>query len=127
VDAVLRYPLALDSRRYDDLLTVFTDDAVGWFGADPLEGATAITAWIVAQTGGVRYSHHQLTVGTVELDATGNEATVMSWATMALTFEDGRPTNILLGRYHDRLRRVDGTWRIAEKRLDVGWRGTFEP
>ena len=28
---------------------------------------------------------------------------------------------LIVGRYRDVLRRVDGTWLIADKRMEVGW------
>ena len=56
---------------------------------------------------------------TFVIDGAGDEATMRSYVTVVST---GDPARIVFqGRYEDRLRRVDGKWRIARRRILTDW------
>ena len=66
-----------------------------------------------ASLDGVRTVHQ---VHSPEIEVAGDEARAI-WAMQdRLVWPDGR-TLTGFGHYHERYRRVDGTWRIAEGRL----------
>ena len=56
---------------------------------------------------------------TFVIDGAGNDATMRSYVTVVGT---GEAANIVFqGRYEDRLRRVDGSWRIAHRKIITDW------
>ena len=53
------------------------------------------------------------------IDGAGNDATMRSYVTVVGM---GEAANIVFrGRYEDRLRRVDGSWRIARRKIITDW------
>ena len=98
------------------------DDAIGQYGdADPIEGADAIVSWIAAATEDREWQHHLLSV--FHVDVVGDEAIALTYHTSHQTVV-GVPESVrvIVARYHDRLRRVEGQWRIAYKQFNIGWR-----
>ena len=56
---------------------------------------------------------------TFVIDGAGDEATMHSYVTVVGTGEQA--SLVFQGRYEDRLRRVDGEWRIAHRRIITDW------
>ena len=57
---------------------------------------------------------------TFVIDGAGDEATMRSYVTVVGT-RGGAARIVFQGRYEDRLRRVDGKWRIARRRILTDW------
>ena len=71
-----------------------------------------------------RVSRHQ--PSNFVIDGDGDEATMSSYCTVvSASSRDnpfGEPARITFqGRYEDRLRRVDGAWRIAHRKIITDW------
>ena len=116
-----------DLERYLDL---FTDDAVWEFPGDrrqqvgptSVRGRDAIRADRLERRrtgfqGPGTDTHHLVT--TVAVDVHGDDATADSyWLFVGDTTT--APTIRSIGRYHDRLRRTEGGWRLAHRVITVG-------
>jgi uncharacterized protein (TIGR02246 family) len=111
-----RYFRALDTQDWAALRSVFTDDAeidVSADGAGVVRGADTITAGIAAALDGASTVHQGTTS---EIDIDGDDG-VGVWAmTDVVVFADGSRLDGA-GHYHERYRRVGGSWLIAGFRL----------
>jgi ketosteroid isomerase-like protein len=121
-DVLYRYASSVDYKDYATLRSLFTDDAHGVYAdvAD-LTGADEIVNWIDGMTVGKSWQHHKLTV--YHIDFTGpDEASTLTYHTSHQTdIGDDSSVTLIVARYRDRLRRVDGTWKITEKIMESGW------
>jgi ketosteroid isomerase-like protein len=120
-ETIYRYASAIDQKDYATVRTTFADDAVAQYaGAPEIRGGDTIVKWIDQMSVDQAFQHHMLNVFHVDID--GDEARVVVYHTSHQTRVD-RPDVVLLivGRYRDVLRRQGGEWKIAEKRMEVGW------
>lgn len=120
-ETIYRYASSIDQKDYATLRTVFTDDALAQFATAPeLRGGDTIVAWIDEMGQTQAFQHHMINVYHVDLD--GDEATTLTYHTSHQIRQD-EPDVVyqIVGRYRQRLRRVDGKWQIADLRLEVGW------
>jgi ketosteroid isomerase-like protein len=120
-DTLYKYAATIDLKDYAGLRTVFTDDVVAQYaGAPEIHGADTLVSWIqeMSQTQG--FQHHLINVYEVEID--GDEARTYTYHT-SHQIDQVTPDSVYLivGRYRDVLRRADGRWLIADKRMEVGW------
>jgi ketosteroid isomerase-like protein len=120
-DTLYRYASSIDYKDYATLRSLFVDDAVGKYGNAPaIEGADQIVKWITGATLDRAWQHHKLTVYQIDID--GDVATTLTYHTSHQTTVDDPDTVIVIvARYKDILRRVDGSWKIADKLMEVGW------
>ncbi|MDE2893566.1 MAG: nuclear transport factor 2 family protein [Chloroflexota bacterium] len=122
-----RYSQSLDLRDPDGWRSCFTDDAVMemelqelWITGDALWGlASGVT-----DNDDDRVSRHQ--PSNFVIDGDGDEATMRSYCTVVTAGSRdnpfGEPARITFqGRYEDRLRRVDGVWKIAHRKILTDW------
>jgi ketosteroid isomerase-like protein len=118
-----RYASSVDQKDWTGLRTLFTDDATARYGDyPPLEGADAIVQFVADASNKRSWLHHLISVYHVEVD--GNEATALTYHTSHQIDEsDPSTVGVIVARYHDRLRLVDGDWKIADKRMEIGARG----
>lgn len=116
------YASSIDVKDFASLRTLLTDDAVAKFGDyEPVAGADAVVAWIEQATDDRSWQHHLISVYQVDVD--GDEATALTYHTSHQTFvAEPDVVAVIVARYHDRLRREDDRWRIAEKTMEIGWR-----
>jgi 3-phenylpropionate/cinnamic acid dioxygenase small subunit len=121
IDTLYRYASTIDAKDYPRLRSLFVDDAVGQYaGAEPIHGADEIVAWIDSMTLDRAWQHHLVNVYHVDID--GDEAHTLTYHTShQTTTTDPDTVIVIVARYRDVLRKVDGTWKIADKRMDVGW------
>ncbi len=116
---ITNYSAYLDARDYDGYVGLFTEDGVWANGATRREGQAEIREMLTGLFGEVEpgfvnlSSFHQ--IGNFEIDVDGDTATAKSRFVFVMRGEGGAPTPSLSGQYHDRLVRVDGTWKIAER------------
>lgn len=122
VDTLLRYASSVDQKDYRTLRTTFADDAVAQYGegADVIEGGDTIVAWIDQMTVSKAWQHHMLNVYHVDID--GDEAQCLTYHTSHQADRDAPDTvHVIVARYRDVVRRIDGTWKIADKRMELCW------
>ena len=111
-----RYSHALDLREPAAWAEVFTEDGVMEMVAQGYE-IKGDRLRSLARGGEPSRSRH--IPATFVIDGAGDEATMRSYVTVVST---GDPARIVFrGRYEDRLRRVDGEWRIARRRVLTDW------
>ena len=122
-----RYSQSLDLRDPDGWRSCFTDDAVMemelqqlWITGDALWGlASGVT-----DSDDDRVSRHQ--PSNFVIDGDGDEATMKSYCTVVSGGSRDNPfvepaRITFQGRYEDRLRRVDGAWKIAHRKILTDW------
>jgi ketosteroid isomerase-like protein len=121
-DVLYRYASSVDRKDFATLRSLFTDDARGIYtDVADLTGADEIVKWIDGMTVGRSWQHHKLTV--YHIDFTGpDDASTLTYHTSHQTdVGDDSSVTLIVARYHDKLRRVGGTWKITEKIMESGW------
>ena len=118
---LLRYASAIDIKDYTTLRTLLCDDISARYGDVEVEGGDALVEWIDGMTVDNSWQHHYLNVYHVDL--------VSDVEAKALTYHTSHQTKTatpnvctkIVARYHDTLRKVDGSWKIADKYMEIGW------
>lgn len=122
-----RYSQSLDLRDPEAWRSCFTDDAVMemelqelWITGDALWGLASGAT----DSDDDRVSRHQ--PSNFVIDGDGDEATMSSYCTVVSAGSRdnpfGEPAKITFqGRYVDRLRNVDGAWKIAHRKIITDW------
>lgn len=107
----------LDERLWDDFDDVLTEDATA-YGADA-PGVEAVVSRIRQFLGGCGPSQHLL--GNHEIDLNGEEARARTSFRALHRGDADRADTIYeaVGYYHDRLRRTESGWKIADRVIDV--------
>jgi 3-phenylpropionate/cinnamic acid dioxygenase small subunit len=120
--ALYRYASCVDKKDWTTLRTLFTDDATAKYGDYPLlEGGDAIVAFVAGASEKRSWLHHLVSV--YHVDVEGDEASALTYHTSHQIEEaDPESVGVIVARYHDRLRRVDGAWKIVTKEMEIGWR-----
>src|SRR5215217_5123860 len=120
-DVLYRYASTIDRFDLDGLRRVLADDVWAQYGnADPVVGGDAVARWIGDATAHVVWQHHLLSVYHVEVD--GDRASALVYHTSHQVFEDDPDTaKLLVGRYHNELRREPDGWRISRLVLEILW------
>src|SRR5215211_1330107 len=117
-DVLYRYASTIDRFDSEGLRSVLADDVWAQYGnAEPVSGGDAVASWIGEATANVIWQHHLLSVYHVEVD--GDRARALVYHTSHQVFEDDPDTaKLLVGRYHDELRREHDGWRISRLVLE---------
>lgn len=116
-DVLIEYCRTLDRMDLKRLSDLFTDDCEVDYGPDPRlrsRGRSALAKSLERMWRWSRTSHHLSNVQIRFDDET--KATVGSYVHAWHERADGS-TATVLGQYHDRFVRVNGAWRIAERRM----------
>ena len=122
-EVLYRYASTIDQKDYPALRATFADDAVGQYGDAPeMHGADVIVKWIEEMCVDKAFQHHLINVYHVDLDLDAGEARTLTYHTShQITHDDPDTVLLIVGRYRDVVKRIDGRWRIADKRMEVGW------
>jgi ketosteroid isomerase-like protein len=120
-DVLYRYASTIDRFDHDGLRSVLADDVWAQYGnADPVSGGDAVASWIAEWNETVVWQHHLLSVYHVDVD--GDHAKALVYHTSHQLFEeDPEQPRLLVGRYHNELRREDDGWRISRLVLEILW------
>lgn len=120
-DVLYRYASTIDKFDLDGLRGTLADDLVARYGnADPVIGGDAVAAWITEAIAPVIWQHHLLSVYHVEVD--GDDAQALVYHTSHQVFEDEpESAKVLVGRYHNELRRETDGWKISKLVLELLW------
>src|SRR5215216_5831566 len=117
-----RYASSVDNKDWGAVRALFVDDAKARYGDyDELDGADAIIGFVERASEKRSWLHHLMSV--YHVDVRGDEATALTYHT-SHQIETAEPdaVGIIVARYEDRLRRVEGEWKIARKDMHIGWR-----
>lgn len=120
-EVLLRYASAIDIKDFVTLRSLFCDDITARYGDEAVTGGDALLAWIDERTADQSWQHHFLNVYHVDF-VSDVEARALTYHTshQTKTATPQRCTKIV-ARYHDTLRKVDGSWKIADKVMEIGW------
>jgi hypothetical protein len=120
-DVLYRYASTIDRFDHAGLRGVLADDLWAQYGnAEPVSGGDAVARWIAEATANVVWQHHLLSVYHVEVE--GDRARALVYHTSHQVFEDAPDTaKLLVGRYHNELRREPDGWRISRLVLEILW------
>jgi hypothetical protein len=120
-DVLYRYASTIDRFDHAGLRSVLADDVWAQYGnADPVVGGDAVAAWIGEAIASVVWQHHLLSVYHVDVD--GDHADALVYHTSHQVFGDDPDTaKLLVGRYHNELRREPDGWRISRLVLEILW------
>jgi hypothetical protein len=120
-DVLYRYASTIDKFDLEGLRGTLADDLWAQYGnADPVIGGDAATAWIAEAIAPVTWQHHLLIVYHVEVD--GDDAKALVYHTSHQLFEDEpESAKVLVGRYHNELRRESDGWKISKLVLELLW------
>jgi 3-phenylpropionate/cinnamic acid dioxygenase small subunit len=124
VELLYRYATALDSRDWDLLATVFTDDGVADYsslGLPVCDGAAAIVGACRTTLVGFDATQHIISNPVVELDGDRARARCYFQAQHRLVGAPGGDNFIVAGTYEDAVVRTAGGWRIAHRTLLATW------
>ena len=127
-DLVTAYTRAVDTRRWDDLDAVFTDDAVLDYSSvgGPVDSLAAVKPWIEQGLRG--FDRYQHVIGQVAIRLEGDTATATAYLVnpMVARAPDGTETLWEVGGYyhHDLVRTPDG-WRSRRLVDDIVWQRGF--
>ena len=128
VDVITRYTRAVDTSSWDDLATVFTDDAVLDYSpvGGPVGPSADVVPWL--ERGLAGFDRYQHLIGQVSIALDGDTARATAYFTnpMVAVAPDGTETLWEVGGYyhHDLVRTLDG-WRSHGIRDDVVWTRGF--
>jgi hypothetical protein len=128
-DAIYRYASTIDTKDHDGLRAVLADDLWAQYGnADPVSGGDVLAKWIAEATDPMLWQHHLLSV--YHTDIEGDTARALTYHTSyQLPKDDPEHVLLLVGRYHQELRRGATGWQLTrivfeilwgERRADVG-------
>ena len=120
-DVLYRYASTIDRFDLEGMRRVLADDLWAQYGnADPVVGGGAVAAWIGEAIASVVWQHHLLSVYHVEVD--GDRPSALVYHTSHQVFEDDPDTaKLLVGRYHNELRREHDGWKISRLVLEILW------
>jgi hypothetical protein len=120
-DVLYRYASTIDRFDGAGLRNVLAGDAWAQYGnAKPISGGDAVASWIGEATANVVWQHHLLSV--YHVDVEGDTARALVYHTSHQVFEDEPDTaKLLVGRYHNELRREPDGWRISRLVLEILW------
>ena len=120
-DVLYRYASTIDEFDLDGLRSTLSDDLWAQYGnAEPVIGGDAVAAWIGEAIEPVIWQHHLLSVYHVEVD--GDDAKALVYHTSHQVFRDEpESAKVLVGRYHNELRRDVGGWKISRLVLELLW------
>jgi len=120
-DVLYRYASTIDRFDAAGLRSVLADDVWAQYGnAEPVSGGDTVAGWIGEATANVVWQHHLLSVYHVEVE--DDLARALVYHTSHQVFDDAPDTaKLLVGRYHNELRREPGGWRISRLVLEILW------
>jgi hypothetical protein len=124
---VEQYALGADERDAVLYADVFTDDAVLFTNMGEVRGRDALLT-IAPKLGRYRVTmhlvaNHYVDFAPAEPGGVPDEAAGSAYCIAKHVYEkdDVERVYVMHIRYHDQYRRVDGNWRIAERRLQLLW------
>ncbi len=108
------YSWAFDSGRGADCAALFTDDGIFRNGENPpIEGRPDLEAFFVRAAG--NGTRHQ--VSNIRLSGTEGEHAHGAAYVLVLRTEEDKLRLVTMGEYHDTFARIDGAWKIEERRV----------
>jgi 3-phenylpropionate/cinnamic acid dioxygenase small subunit len=123
VDLLHRYATSLDTRDWDLLASVFTDDAIADYGelAGINNGVAAIVKVCHDALQGLDASQHIVSNEVIELAGDRARSRCYLQAQHVYLGAEGGDNFLVGGTYEDEVVRTGQGWRIAHRRLITTW------
>jgi hypothetical protein len=119
LDCIARHARGCDRHDADLISSAYHADGIDEHGIS-IKAGPDYAAWANGVHAATSQQHtHNITTHTCDID--GETAQCESYVLVALLSPDGKTTQVMGGRYVDRLERRDGAWRIAVRRSTVEW------
>jgi ketosteroid isomerase-like protein len=120
-EVLYRYASAIDRFDHEGIRRTLADDLWAQYGnAEPVTSGDAVASWITESIATVAWQHHLLSVYHVDVD--GDLARALVYHTSHQVFEnDPGRAKVLVGRYHNELRRTADGWKISRLVLELLW------
>ena len=128
VDVITRYTRAIDTRSWDDLDSVFTEDAILDYSSvgGPVDELSVTKPWVADGLGG--FERYQHVIGQVATELEGDTARATAYFTnpMVAKNPDGSENLVEVGGYyHHDLVRTSSGWRSRRMVDDNVWMRGF--
>lgn len=122
-DVLDDYAFAVDSRDWELLHSLFTDDAVlDYIAAGGPRGAREeVLGWISASLPAVTLTQHLVTNRRIRIDRDTAIARTELLNPLLFDNPDGAQLLLLGGRYDDRLKRTAAGWKLTERVHVTTW------
>ncbi|MGE0308203.1 MAG: nuclear transport factor 2 family protein [Acidimicrobiia bacterium] len=114
IDLLGRYSWAFDARDGDAYARTFTHDGVMQGPVTAIEGVEQLTGW--ARDYPASLARH--TISNIVIEG-GADHAISKSTLVVLAGVDDEIKPVLLGEYHDSLRKTPDGWRIAHRRLVI--------
>jgi 3-phenylpropionate/cinnamic acid dioxygenase small subunit len=129
-DLLTRYTVALDTRQWDLLATVFTPDAtIDYTSSQGIKGQfPEVAAWLEKALTAFSVSQHLLGNRQIELDGDQGTGRTYFFNPNTLADQAGATTMLYVGGFYlDKFVRTAGGWRIADRFEQTTWVDSEEP
>lgn len=119
LDLAARYSHATDHSDGEALADTFTEDGIFEIaGGEPRQGRAAhIEAASTPRPAGLVMRHF---ISNPVIEGDGDTATMKLYVEVKNVAAEGKP--MLVGCYYDDLRRENGAWKFAKRRVEVDYR-----
>jgi ketosteroid isomerase-like protein len=114
---LVRYGLYLDAKDFEGYASLFTEDGVLDAPLGTTAGRDNITAMLGNVLGPIHAGFHLYCNPLI--DVHGDTATSMSRFTYVQSIEGELPEVRMVGHYDDELRRENGTWKFARRKITI--------
>ena len=121
IDLTIAYTWIIDRGPREKLREIFTEDAAFIIDIKTYNGIDAIIDKIDRTLGDLSASQHIISNQQVSIEGDNATCSCYLHAQHTLHGTEGGENYIMAGRYVDTLIRMDGEWRIAERRLMLDW------
>ena len=123
VDATIRYCWAIDTRDYDGLDALFTEDVVCDYSSvsPPFTGVGALKELIADVLDRLDRSQHMVSNHEIEISDEGPRSRCYFHAQHVREKAEGGPNYIVAGIYTDLWRETEEGWRSCHRKLEVLW------
>ena len=129
-DLLTRYTIALDTRQWDLLATVFTPDAtIDYTSSQGIKGHyPEIRVWLEKALSAFSASQHLLGNRQIELDGDHGTGRTYFFNPNTLTDAAGAATMLYVGGFYvDKFVRTADGWRIEDRDEQTTWVDSDEP
>jgi ketosteroid isomerase-like protein len=123
-NVLIRYTRAIDTGEWDRLDTVFTPDAqINYVESGGIDATYAeVKPWL-AEVLPMFFPKRMHTLGQLDIELTGDEATVAAYFHNPMPTEDGKIVEFG-GIYHHTLTRTADGWRSRKLHEEIVWKRT---
>jgi hypothetical protein len=129
-DLLTRYTIALDTRQWDLLSTVFTPDAtIDYTSSQGIKGTfPEVAAWLEKALSAFTVSQHLLGNRQIQLDGHRGTGRTYFFNPNTLTGPSGTPSMLYVGGFYlDSFLRTEDGWRITDRYEETTWFDSAEP